>query len=75
MQNAETVLGVLRERGRRGLPCVEYQRLFAFTCTCTEHHWSRADLRAHYPALLDGMLRRRHIELYAAGDLHVWRAK
>jgi hypothetical protein len=23
MQNAETVLNVLRERGRRGLPCTE----------------------------------------------------
>nr|WTB28674.1 reverse transcriptase domain-containing protein [Streptomyces sp. NBC_00830] len=29
MQNAETVLGVLRERGKRGLPCDElYRRLF-----------------------------------------------
>jgi group II intron reverse transcriptase/maturase len=29
MQNAETVLGVLRERGRRGLPCRElYRQLF-----------------------------------------------
>ena len=29
MQNAETVLGVLRERGRRGLPCNElYRQLF-----------------------------------------------
>ena len=29
MQNAETVLGVLRERGRRGLPCKElYRQLF-----------------------------------------------
>ena len=29
MQNAETVLGVLRERGRRGLPCAElYRQLF-----------------------------------------------
>src|SRR5207248_5623000 len=29
MQNAETVLGVLRERGRRGLPCSElYRQLF-----------------------------------------------
>ena len=29
MQNAETVLGVLRERGRRGLPCEElYRQLF-----------------------------------------------
>jgi hypothetical protein len=29
MQNAETVLGVLRERGRRGLPCDEmYRQLF-----------------------------------------------
>ena len=29
MQNAETVLGVLRERGRRGLPCQElYRQLF-----------------------------------------------
>ncbi|MGH3899043.1 MAG: hypothetical protein ACRDTA_12505 [Pseudonocardiaceae bacterium] len=29
MQNAETVLGVLRERGRRGLPCTElYRQLF-----------------------------------------------
>jgi hypothetical protein len=26
MQNAETVLGVLRERGRRGLPCNELYR-------------------------------------------------
>ncbi len=29
MQNAETVLGVLRERGRLGLPCEElYRQLF-----------------------------------------------
>jgi hypothetical protein len=29
MQNAETVLGVLRERGGRGLPCNElYRQLF-----------------------------------------------
>ena len=29
MQNTETVLGVLRERGRRGLPCNElYRQLF-----------------------------------------------
>jgi hypothetical protein len=29
MQNAETVLNVLRERGRRGLPCNElYRQLF-----------------------------------------------
>ena|SRR5690348_2159782 len=29
MQNAETVLGVLRERGRRGLPCEQlYRQLF-----------------------------------------------
>jgi group II intron reverse transcriptase/maturase len=29
MQNAETVLGILRERGRRGLPCTElYRQLF-----------------------------------------------
>jgi hypothetical protein len=29
MQNAETVLGVLRDRGRRGLPCDElYRQLF-----------------------------------------------
>ena len=29
MQNAETVLDVLRERGRRGLPCEElYRQLF-----------------------------------------------
>jgi hypothetical protein len=29
MQNAATVLGVLRERGRRGLPCDElYRQLF-----------------------------------------------
>ena len=29
MQDAETVLGVLRERGRRGLPCNElYRQLF-----------------------------------------------
>jgi hypothetical protein len=29
MQNAETVLGVLRERGRRGLSCDElYRQLF-----------------------------------------------
>ena len=29
MQSAETVLGVLRERGRRGLPCTElYRQLF-----------------------------------------------
>jgi retron-type reverse transcriptase len=29
MQSAETVLGVLRERGRRGLPCAElYRQLF-----------------------------------------------
>ena len=26
MQSAETVLGVLRERGRRGLPCAEFYR-------------------------------------------------
>jgi len=26
MQSAETVLGVLRERGRRGLPCTEFYR-------------------------------------------------
>jgi hypothetical protein len=26
MQSAETVLGVLRERGRRGLPCNELYR-------------------------------------------------
>jgi len=29
MQNAETVLGVLRDRGRRGLPCSQlYRQLF-----------------------------------------------
>jgi hypothetical protein len=29
MQEAETVLGVLRERGKRGLPCTElYRQLF-----------------------------------------------
>ena len=29
MQNADVVLGVLRERGRRGLPCDElYRQLF-----------------------------------------------
>ena len=29
MQSAETVLGILRERGRRGLPCTElYRQLF-----------------------------------------------
>jgi len=29
MQSAETVLGILRERGRRGLPCNElYRQLF-----------------------------------------------
>jgi retron-type reverse transcriptase len=29
MQNAETVLGVLRERGRKGLPCEElYRQMF-----------------------------------------------
>lgn len=29
MQNAETVLGILRERGKRGLPCDElYRQLF-----------------------------------------------
>src|SRR4029450_8213700 len=29
MQNAETVLGVLRERGRQGLPCNElYRQMF-----------------------------------------------
>src|SRR5690349_25018379 len=29
MQNAETVLGVLRDRGRRGLPCDElYRQMF-----------------------------------------------
>ena len=29
MQDAETVLGVLRERGRKGLPCEElYRQLF-----------------------------------------------
>jgi hypothetical protein len=29
MQDAETVLGVLRERGRRGLPCEElYRQLY-----------------------------------------------
>jgi hypothetical protein len=29
MQNAETVLNVLRDRGRRGLPCNElYRQLF-----------------------------------------------
>jgi hypothetical protein len=29
MQSAETVLGVLRERGRRGLPCAElYRQMF-----------------------------------------------
>jgi hypothetical protein len=31
MQSAETVLGVLRERGRRGLPCNElYRQMFNF---------------------------------------------
>ena len=31
MQSAETVLGVLRERGRRGLPCDElYRQMFNF---------------------------------------------
>jgi group II intron reverse transcriptase/maturase len=31
MQNAETVLGVLRERGRKGLPCNElYRQMFNF---------------------------------------------
>ena len=30
MQNAETVLGVLRERGRKGLPCNElYRQMFS----------------------------------------------
>ena len=29
MQDAETVLGVLRERGRKGLPCDElYRQMF-----------------------------------------------
>ena len=29
MQSAETVLGILRERGRRGLPCNElYRQMF-----------------------------------------------
>ena len=29
MQDAETVLGILRERGRKGLPCEElYRQLF-----------------------------------------------
>ena len=29
MQDADTVLGVLRERGRKGLPCTElYRQLF-----------------------------------------------
>jgi len=29
MQNAETVLGVLRDRGRKGLPCNElYRQMF-----------------------------------------------
>jgi len=29
LQNAETVLGILRERGRRGLPCNElYRQMF-----------------------------------------------
>lgn len=35
MQSAETVLGVLRERGRRGLPCEElYRQLFNRSCIC-----------------------------------------
>jgi hypothetical protein len=30
MQNAETVLGVLRDRGRKGLPCNElYRQMFS----------------------------------------------
>jgi hypothetical protein len=29
MQDAETVLGILRERGRKGLPCEElYRQMF-----------------------------------------------
>ena len=29
MQNAETVLGILRERGRKGLPCTQvYRQMF-----------------------------------------------
>ena len=52
MQRAETVLGVLRERGRRGLPCNElYRQLFnpqmyllAYGLSVPETPHSAADL-------------------------------
>ena len=44
MQSAETVLGVLRERGRRGLPCEQlYRQLF------NPHLYLLFGLRQHLP--------------------------
>src|SRR5947209_10356525 len=50
MQNAETVLGVLRERGRRGLPCEElYRQLFNPHLFLTAHGRSYANHGAMTP--------------------------
>jgi hypothetical protein len=40
MQNAETVLGVLRDRGRRGLPCDELYRQM-FNAQLFQHAYGR----------------------------------
>jgi hypothetical protein len=52
MQNAETVLDVLRERGRRGLPCNElYRQLFL----------SRTHRYAEQRAVMAGRTRGSHL--------------
>jgi retron-type reverse transcriptase len=51
MQNAETVLNVLRERGRRGLPCTELYRQL-FNPSLYELAWGR--IYANHGAMTPG---------------------
>ena len=51
MQDAETVLNVLRERGRRGLPCTElYRQLFNLSL----HELAHGRIYANHGAMTPG---------------------
>jgi len=51
MQSADTVLGVLRERGRRGLPCdALYRRCSTSTYIC----WPTGKIHANHGAMTPG---------------------
>jgi retron-type reverse transcriptase len=51
MQNAETVLDVLRDRGRRGLPCTElYRQLFNLSL----HELAHGRIYANHGAMTPG---------------------